>query len=682
MLSPGAVARVLRIALRADVVHVHLSRDLVTAPAAFLLSFLPVRMVLQPHGMIKGDKRRLARAMDKLLLARAFRKSHSVIALNANEASELKSMFPASSSRVRVIANRVELPDRVTPPPERTEFLFVGRLESRKRPALFANAALQRLREGSDAVFTLIGPDEGQAAAVQDFASKADKEGYIGAIRWEGALEPELIQDRMSRAAVVVLPSLSEPFGLTLIEGMSVGRPVILSSDAYLAPVVLQAHAGRTFDGGLNSLIDAIKAFEDDPKDRADRGRNARRLVANSYSDKNGEGDDDLFAVYAPVNSTRSRRVLWVANVAAPYRRPVWEHLGAEDLDLTVGLLQQDKTLGKDHRNRSDNWLSSSYNPEHYKYSKIAALSMRRGEAVYYLFSWRACRAAFSADYIVLAGWESPIYWVLLGICKLRGTPTIGFYESTLATNKYSSGLIASIRRRFFKALDSVVVPGGASLEAVTSFGVDADKVSVGFNAVDVAWIHREAGAVRDESQLAPSNIANRCLYLGQLIERKNIMSLLQALLIPGAEGVELDIVGTGEMEQMIQRRIVEHGLGSRVQVHGSQPYENLPTIFSLHSTLVLASSEEVWGLVLNEALAAGLHVVVSSEVGAARSIANMKVVYICGSDPESIANAIAESTRNWVGPIEEPEILKYTPELLASIFSDLIDKLPSRRRR
>ena len=98
----------------------------------------------------------------------------------------------------------------------------------------------------------------------------------------------------------------------------------------------------------------------------------------------------------------------------------------------------------------------------------------------------------------------------------------------------------------------------------------------------------------------------------------------------------------------------------------GHRNQEELAQLYAASNTIILASTNEVWGLVVNEALASGLHVVVTDKCGVAEFVQDMDGVFICRTDPKSLQEAMNRSSHQWNGYIEEPEILKFTPERFA----------------
>lgn len=111
-------------------------------------------------------------------------------------------------------------------------------------------------------------------------------------------------------------------------------------------------------------------------------------------------------------------------------------------------------------------------------------------------------------------------------------------------------------------------------------------------------------------------------VYCGQLIPRKGIDTLLDAAELLRESGVAFRVllVGDGPQRAAIDGRIRE-ALSGIVQLVGfAQPAE-LPSYFAASDALVLPSIREGWGLVVTEALAAGLPVIASDRINAAAEL-------------------------------------------------------------
>ena len=373
-------------------------------------------------------------------------------------------------------------------------------------------------------------------------------------------------------------------------------------------------------------------------------------------------------------DASAKQRVVWITNVAAPYRRPVWDAI-AESIQLTVLLLENQTRFRRGGTNRGNEW--AEYDESPYEVAEVPTARLTRGEGAYYLALRLAFLAKYRPDAVLLAGWESPAYWQALLWCKLRGVRTVGFYESTLSTQHFRRGPIAAARCRFFKLLDRVVVPGVAARDAIVAMGVDARRVDVGFNAVDVEGIADGAKAARAALAHIRETPGHRFLYVGQLIERKNVRSVVEAFACVAGPFDSLTIAGLGPQEDTLRADVERLGLSDRVSFSGHVPYSEIPGLLAAHHTLVLASLEEVWGLVVNEALAAGLHVVVSHGAGVAPSIRGMRGVFLSATDIESIGNAMTASIQSWTGPVADPEITSRTPRAFAELFAKALSTSP-----
>lgn len=107
-----------------------------------------------------------------------------------------------------------------------------------------------------------------------------------------------------------------------------------------------------------------------------------------------------------------------------------------------------------------------------------------------------------------------------------------------------------------------------------------------------------------------------RFLYVGRLVECKNLRVLLAAFkqAFQGNPAVELRVVGDGDLREELQ---AAYQAQTNISFAGRKSGEELVREYHQADVFVLPSSYEPWGLVVNEAMAAGLPVIVSDKVGA-----------------------------------------------------------------
>ncbi|WP_448221778.1 glycosyltransferase [Gordonia iterans] len=281
--APGMLRWLRRTADDFDVAHVHLGRDFVSAPAARLLQRRGVPLHVQTHGMLNPRSALPQQLVDRALVLPVLDDAATVFHLDRIELAKLERVGGGRRC-YRELTNGVatdptgggEVTDSVP------EILFLARLHERKRPAVFAEAARRIAQSGRTARFTVVGPDEGEAELVDRIFAEAPTE-CRDSLRREPAVSPELVLDRMRAAAVYVLPSVHEPLGMTVLEAMSVGLPVVVTRTCGLAPVIDGADAGIVVGDSVTELSDAIAALIDDPAAARAKGRRGRRVVDEKF---------------------------------------------------------------------------------------------------------------------------------------------------------------------------------------------------------------------------------------------------------------------------------------------------------------------------------------------------------------------------------------------------------------
>lgn len=359
-------------------------------------------------------------------------------------------------------------------------------------------------------------------------------------------------------------------------------------------------------------------------------------------------------------------KVLWLTNLAAPYRVPLWATLGKR-YNLTVALLESSRSLAADTgANRGPDWQLRE--TDAVRYVEIPTTKLKRGEARYYfLRNLRPLTKLREYDVVIFGGWESPAYWAFLAAATVFGAGRVGFYESTLSTMKNTKGPIAWIRWAFFTTMHAVVVPGRAAHDALLHIGLSDRKIVEGFNAVDVEAFHKASKDIT----AAPAK-GHSFLYVGQLIQRKRVDAIIDAFCAIASTDDRLCIVGSGDQANYLSAKA--HAWGPSISFVPHVDNGLLPDLMARHQTLVLASSEEVWGLVVNEALATGLHAVVSENCGVVPSVLGMDGVFVTRTDLRDLQSQMLASRRHWKGGVKKPQILTYTPEKFASTFERAID--------
>jgi glycosyltransferase involved in cell wall biosynthesis len=243
----------------ADVVHVHTGRDLASLAALGIAAVRGKPVVVQTHGMVDVRNTRRARAFDRLLRP-LIRRASACLVLTAAEAAGLESVLGKSAPPLIRLANGVQRGRPDVRPRERTQptVLYLARLHSRKRPTAFVQAAELILRELPDVQFDVYGPDEG---ALPEMQAEIARLGLGAFVTYHGAVDHEKAQRITAAADVYVLPSVREPFPMSVLEALAVGTPVVCTTSTGISDELARRGAAVVTDGSPSQLAKATVAI-------------------------------------------------------------------------------------------------------------------------------------------------------------------------------------------------------------------------------------------------------------------------------------------------------------------------------------------------------------------------------------------------------------------------------------
>jgi glycosyltransferase involved in cell wall biosynthesis len=230
---------------------------------------------------------------------------------------------------------------------------------------------------------------------------------------------------------------------------------------------------------------------------------------------------------------------------------------------------------------------------------------------------------AYRPDVINLTGYYDPAQLLLLFWANANGVRVIMQNESTAADHQ-RGGWKERFKRWVFSRCDGFFCFGSQSADYMIGLGVPPDRVLVRKNAVDnntLRLVYEQAlftrAAQQKELGLRPKNF----IFIGRLIEFKNLPMLLSAYSdalaeSPHAADWGLIILGDGDERDKLVRQIDTLGLTGKAKLLPGRPWFQVPEVMALSNVLVLPSRSEPWGLVVNEAMACGLPVIVSDRCG------------------------------------------------------------------
>jgi glycosyltransferase involved in cell wall biosynthesis len=265
-----------------DVVHVHFAREWIPVRAAQISIDRGVPTFLQPHGML-GRVGGAKSLVDRLWVRRTIESSTAVFALQQHEKDEIKRVAPR--------AHTVELPNGIGLPVAAEGWrednlvepvvLFLARLHPRKRVSAFLEMARILSSQGISARYRVVGPDEGDLAEAQRLVRLYKLESRV---EFVGNLEREAIAREYEGAAVYVLPSVNEPFPMTVLEALSYGVPTVVTDTCFIAQT-LESNAAALVSGPQpEALAESVGAILRGPVLAARLSFEARKLARTQFS--------------------------------------------------------------------------------------------------------------------------------------------------------------------------------------------------------------------------------------------------------------------------------------------------------------------------------------------------------------------------------------------------------------
>lgn len=200
---------------------------------------------------------------------------------------------------------------------------------------------------------------------------------------------------------------------------------------------------------------------------------------------------------------------------------------------------------------------------------------------------------------VIYSGWLSAEYNIYSFMSLRR--KNVMTVESTIYESS-TKGFKGWIKRRIVKRMSGALPSGIPHRELLGQLGFRdklAETGSVG--------IFRKPGR-----PLMPHQPADdfRYLYVGRLIECKNLEFLVSEFI---RSGRQLTIAGDGHLRHKLESMAQNH---SNIRFVGFVDNSRIQELYSQHDIFVLPSISEPWGLVVEEALYAGLPVIVSDHVG------------------------------------------------------------------
>lgn len=231
----------------------------------------------------------------------------------------------------------------------------------------------------------------------------------------------------------------------------------------------------------------------------------------------------------------------------------------------------------------------------------------------------------YQPDAVVVPGWGYrgaliALYWGLLHF-----VPVICMSEST-QWDEARNPVKEWIKRRIIGLFSSALVGGTPHRNYIMALGMPADRIFLGYDVVDNRFFAEKSEEQKARSLEPRQQRSRYFLASARFIEKKNLLRLIRAYARYWDKAStsftnkpwDLVLLGDGEMRPKLEKLRSELGLQNWMEMPGFKQYEELPAYYAAAGAFIHASTTEQWGLVVNEAMASGLPVLVSNRCGCA----------------------------------------------------------------
>ncbi len=312
------------------------------------------------------------------------------------------------------------------------------------------------------------------------------------------------------------------------------------------------------------------------------------------------------------------KRVAWVVHSPTPYKTSFFQMLAARPkLDVTFFFLYWDDP----QRAWNQEQLSGV------KYKVLPGTSFRRGpgESEQVHFGPAVIRELRKGrfDLVVICGYSHPTLLFALFYCLVTGKPFVLQGESHIVQKRQP--LKRTLKRWFLFPLlrraRAAFATGRKAAEYWLEVGIPQDRIFTLSNTPDIDFFSTASDTAKDGREKLRKNFSldNRRTgaFVGRFVKEKGVEIILEAMAgLASEKQPQLLLVGDGPLKPHYEEIIQRHNLP--VRLFGFRQKNRLPELYAAADFFVLPSLSEPWGVVVNEAMACGLPLLLSDQVGAA----------------------------------------------------------------
>ncbi|NTS42557.1 glycosyltransferase family 4 protein [Flavisolibacter sp. BT320] len=194
-------------------------------------------------------------------------------------------------------------------------------------------------------------------------------------------------------------------------------------------------------------------------------------------------------------------------------------------------------------------------------------------------------------------------------------------FDDVKSENIKRSKIVNYVKAKLFERVDGYFAPSKSYIDDLKTWGFGEENIILGLNAIDNQYFRKkntDALQSYNFKQFRPCDKTKYIICVARLVHVKNHRTMLLAWekfsKSANAEGLwNLLLVGDGPLEKTLKGLVKDNNI-PYVEFLGPVSQMDLPYYYSISHSAILPSFSESWGLVINEAMAAGLPILISDK--------------------------------------------------------------------
>lgn len=351
--------------------------------------------------------------------------------------------------------------------------------------------------------------------------------------------------------------------------------------------------------------------------------------------------------------SSGSILLLW--DRMGDYHRARWKALAdiSEETVFAADLFASDNLYKWESTKKSFNYVCLSQNSE------------KRQSYQFFdrLCTFRKLLKNSNIKTVFIPGYQHSIYLIFILLARFYGCRVVMFAESWYR----SQWLVERLKSFFLRSFVDVFFVSGAraKFHFSNNLNIPTSKILTGYSVVD-------------NNHFAHSSIRNKeskpiLLCVARYAPEKNLVRLIDSFVSSKLyANWQLVLLGDGPDRKSLEQYVQNH---QNIELTGWKHYHELPEWYAKASCFVLPSTFEPWGLSINEAMAAGLPIIISNECGCEPDLLTDKNGWkFMAQDYHSLItildtlNATSEDQLSEMGVVSKSIIENYSVDYWANI--------------